>query len=70
MTQKRGFIYKIIEEGKSPLQQRTYQVWNTTGATYHIPESRIEPTCQPLKAGATGIIEQDGNGRWYWIKND
>ena len=70
MTQKRGFVYKIIEAGKSPLQQRTYQIWNTTGQTYHIPESRVGADCQPLKEGAAGIIEQDGNGRWYWIKND
>ena len=70
MTQKRGFIYKVIEEVQSPFQQRTYEVWNTTGATYHIPESRIEPTCQPLEEGATGIIQHDGEGNWYGVQND
>ena len=70
MTQKRGFIYKVIEEVKSPFQQRTYEVWNTTGATYHIPESRAGADCIPLEEGTTGIVEQDGDGKWYWIKND
>ena len=70
MTQTRGFIYKVIEEVKSPFQQRTYEVWNTTGATYRIPESRIELTCRPLKEGTPGLIEQDGDGKWYWIQNE
>ena len=70
MTQTRGFIYKVIEEVKSPFQQRTYEVWNTTGATYRIPESRIEPDCQPLEEGTTGIIQHDGDGNWFWIQND
>ena len=68
MTQKRAFVFEVIEEDKSPFQQRTYEVWNTTGQTYQIPNSRIEPTCQPLEEGATGIIQHDPDGNWYWVR--
>jgi len=79
--QKRAFLYKVIEpvssddlrewhEDKSSFHQRTYEVWNNTGQTYHIPESRIELTCQPLEEGATGLIEEDGDGNWCWIQNE
>ena len=70
MMQKRAFLYKVIEEDKSSFHQRTYEVWNNTGQTYHIPESRIESTCQPLEEGATGLIEEDGDGNWCWIQNE
>ena len=70
MTQRRAFVFEVIEKDKSPFQQRTYEVWNTTGQTYQIPDSRIEPTCQPLEEGATGYIQKDVEGNWYWIQND
>ena len=70
MMQKRAFLYKVIEEDKSPFHQRTYEVWNSTGQTYRIPESRIKSTCLPLEDGATGLIEQNGDGNWYWIQNE
>jgi len=70
MTQKRAFLFKIIEEDNGSIHQRTYEVWNNTGQTYQIPESRIEPTCMPLEDGATGLIEQNAAGKWFWIQND
>ena len=70
MIQRRAFLYKIIEEDKSSFHQRTYEVWNNTGQTYRIPESRIELTCQPLEEAATGLIEEDGDCKWHWIQND
>ena len=70
MMQKRAFLFKVIEEDKSPSHQRTYEVWNNTGQTYRIPESRVKSTCLPLEDGATGLIEEDGDGKWHWIQND
>jgi len=64
---RKAFLFKVIEEGND---QRTYEVWNTTGQTYQIPESRIEPDCLPLEDGAIGFIEQRDDGKWYWIRND
>jgi hypothetical protein len=67
MTQRKGFLFKTIEDSGSA---RTYEVWNTTGQTYQIPESRIEPDCLPLEDGATGFIEQRDDGKWYWVRNE